>query len=441
MGCLPIYGMTMSIVDFRGVVEDQERERTAFFASERVVEREVGREHALNSLKYPNALAVLGVRRCGKSVYSWLLLRDTKHGYLNFDDERLYGVRADELNVALRALYERFGTDLEYIILDEIQNIAGWELFVNRLRRTKKVVVTGSNSKLLSGELADRLTGRHVDITLFPFSYSEFLTQKGVRLEEFRADQYATDTVTTAQKMVEEYLHNGGFPEVGKFGREILRTIFKDIVTKDVVRRHNIRNVSALEALARYMTSNFSREISYNKLRNVFELKKLVTIRNYTRYLQDAYLLLMLERFSFGMKQSFIAPKKVYCIDTGIVNMVSQRASEDRGALMENAVAIELARRKSYRFDDTELYYWKDHQQREVDFVVKSGQRVTQLIQVCYDPTDLRTKEREVKSVLKASQALDCKSLLVITLDHEEELQQNGLAIAFKPLWKWLLGL
>jgi len=429
----------MNIAEIKRIIQDQERERNNLFTTEKIIEREAGKERALNAFRYPNIFAVLGVRRCGKSVFSWLCLRDRKYGCINFDDETLYGIKAKGLNLVLKSFYELYGTDLEYIILDEIQNVAGWELFANRLRRTKKVIITGSNSNLLSGELATHLTGRYIDFTLFPFSYREFLIYNDVSLEELKSYEYSTDTSAIAEKMLEEYIANGGFPEAYKFGRDIIKPIFGDIVTKDVVRRHKIKNIVAIEALAKYLTSNFSNEISYNKLKNIFDIKKVNTIKNYVTYLRESHLIFILERFSFKLKQQVIAPKKVYCIDNGIINAISFKATEGVGKLIENLVAVELLRRKSYWHRNCEIYYWKDHRQREVDFVLKEGPLVKELVQVCYDIGDFNTKERELKSLIKASKELSCNNLLVITWDYEGKEEFKGKEIKFIPLWKWLL--
>ena len=298
---------------------------------------------------------------------------------------------------------------------------------------------TGSNSGLLSGELATHLTGRHMDFTLFPFSFREFLTYNDVSPMELREREYSTDASATAEKMLEDYISAGGFPEAYNFGGDILKSIFGDIVVKDVVRRHRIRNISAIEALAGYIVSNSSNEMTYNKLKNIFDIRKINTIKNYVRYLQETYLVFIVERFSFKLKQQIISPKKVYCIDTGIINVISFKSTRQLGNLVENLVAIELQRRRSYLSPGIEVCYWKDHQQREVDFVVREGSAVKELIQVCYDVDDFNTKERELKSLVRASGELDCSNLLVITWDYEAREEFKGKRIRFTPLWKWLL--
>jgi len=431
----------MNLSEIKRVIQNQELERKELFKKEKIIDREYGKEKALNSLKFPNIFTVLGVRRCGKSIFSYLVLNDKKYGYVNFDDEALYGIKTKDLDSVLKSFYDLYGADLEYIILDEIQNVEGWELFANRLRRTKKVILTGSNSRLLSGELATHLTGRHIDFILFPFSFTEFLKYNNISLQELKKYEYSTTLSVTAQKMLEDYIDKGGFPEVYKFGKDILKSIFGDIILKDIIRRHRIRDITVVESLAKYLVSNSSKEITYNKLKNIFDIKKISTIRNYINYLQETYLLFTLERFSFKLKQQIIAPKKIYCIDTGVTNIISFRSTLDTGRSMENLVAIELQRKKSYLYPNIEIYYWKDHYGREVDFVVKENLKVKELIQVCYDIEDFTTKERELKSLVKASKELKCKNLKVITWDYESKDKFKGKSIKFVPLWKWLLNL
>ncbi|MBA3063916.1 ATP-binding protein [Candidatus Woesearchaeota archaeon] len=195
-----------------------------------------------------------------------------------------------------------------------------------------------------------------------------------------------------------------------------------------------------MESLAKYLVSNFSNEISFNKLKNIFSLKKAHTIKNYVKYLENAYLIFVLERFSFKLKQQIIAPKKIYCIDTGIINSISFKSSENFGKFFENVVCIELLRRKNHLQKDVEIFYWKNAQHEEVDFLVKQKNNVKQLIQVCYNIDNDDVKKRELKALVKASEELKCNNLLVITecVEGEEKIGRNN--VRFIPLWKWLLS-
>jgi predicted AAA+ superfamily ATPase len=269
--------MNLDPVEIKAVLQEQERERKAFLEGGGIVEREAAGGGARKALAAPNILAVTGPRRCGKSVLTWLLARGQRSGCIDFDDERLRGARAGDLNTILRVLYEVQGSDLECIVLDEIQNVPGWELFASRLRRTRKVLVTGSNSKLLSGELATRLTGRHIDLTLFPFSFTEYIqSEVSPGLDP---DDHTTAITARAGALMSRYLAEGGFPEVRRLGTGMLKQLFSDIVMNDVVRRHSIRVPSDLDGLARHLLTSSSKEISFNRLRPVIGGRKLETVK------------------------------------------------------------------------------------------------------------------------------------------------------------------
>jgi len=419
-------------MDFRVIVKEQREELEEIDRRERFVSRESEKD-ARKLLSHPNILAVLGVRRCGKSIFSYMLTKGHDFGYINFDDERLVGISTEDLNGILEAFYELHG-DVEYIVLDEIQNVKSWELFANRLRRTKKVVITGSNSTLLTGELATHLTGRYIDIQLFPFSFREFLESKHFALKK----TFTSKEKAKALGFLNKYMKLGGLPEVYKFGKAILPRIYDDIITKDIVVRYNIRKREELRKLTRYLVTNFAGEISYSKISRILDIKHVSTVSNWISYLEQAFLIIKLERFDFKLKQQFIAPKKVYCIDNGIVHSIGFGVSENTGRLMENIVAVEL-QRKCAIDHNLEIYYWKDHQQNEVDFILKKESKVKQLIQVTYATERYEVNERETKSLLKASKELRCKNLLVITWDYSGKEKIGTKEVTFIPMWSWLL--
>src|SRR3989344_1106693 len=419
-------------MDFKSVIKEQREELEKIERAEKIIER-TNLEESKQLLKYPNILAVLGIRRCGKSIFSYLLAKQHNFAYINFDDERLVGLKSDDLNKILESFYELYG-DVDYIILDEIQNVNNWELFVNRLRRTKKIILTGSNSKLLSGELSTHLTGRYLDRLLFPFSFKEFL-----KIKDFNENKvYTTKEKAEIMNFLQKYLELGGFPEVYKFGREMIPRIYEDILTKDILLRHNISKKEEIKKLAKYLISNSSEEVTYTKLARIFNIKHVSTISNWISYLENAFLIFRLERFDFKLKQQFIAPKKVYCIDSGLMNYIGFKFSENKGKVIENEVALELQRRKA-KENSFEVYYWKDYQQNEVDFIIKKDKKIESLIQVSYINSKEEIKEREINALLKASKKLRCKNLIVITWDYETEEKFGGEIIKFVPLWKWLL--
>jgi len=383
---------------------------------------------------------VTGVRRSGKSVFSFQLLNNRTYAYINFDDERLVGLKASDLNIILEACYQQLG-EFTYIFLDEIQNIEGWELFVNRLNRQGfNVLITGSNAKLLSKELATHLTGRYLSMELFPFSFKEFLTYEKFPITEKKT--YSTREKSLLIKKLQDYILYGGFPEALKdknLSKNYLTTLYSTILTKDVISRYKIQYVTTLREISNYLLANFSKYITYNSIKKIFNLKSSHTSKKYISYLQEPYLFFLLDKFSFKYKEVVASAKKVYSIDTGIINAISFETSKNFGRLLENMVAIELLRRKTSN-PLIELYYWKDYQQREVDFVLKRGPQVQQLIQVTAASTSHDIDKREYTALFKASEELRCKDLLVITWDYKAKEVIDRKEIQFIPLWKWLIG-
>jgi len=380
---------------------------------------------------------IIGARRSGKSVFAFQLLKDWDFAYINFDDEQLIGLTSKDLNSVLSCFYEIYSTNFKFVFLDEIQNIAGWELFVNRLHRLNfNVIVSGSNALLLSRELATHLTGRHLQIELFPFSFKEFLIFKGIDFNKL----FSTKDVSELKVAFNVFMLNGGFPEIftEPDARTYLSSLYSTIITKDVLVRHKIKFEKNFKEMALYLISNSGNLISYNKLKNVFNLGSDHTAKDYVGFLEEAYVLFSVLRFSNKLKESFSAPRKVYCIDTGLLNAIGFKTSFNHGSVLETLVAIELLRNKSIE-KNYDFYYWTDPLKNEVDFVVKQGIKVKQLIQVCYDVSNINTKEREVKALIKANKELKCNSLIVITFDFEKKENFAGKEIEFIPIWKWLL--
>ena len=421
---------------FAEIIREQQEELRAQLKEGKFIEREVLPRFA--KLMDSSLIKVItGVRRCGKSVLSAQLLEGKKYGYVNFDDEKLMGIKTEELSGLLESVYEVYGK-VDFLFLDEVQNVSGWELFVNRLQRQGlNIVVTGSNAKLLSRELATHLTGRHTAFELFPFSFREFLKYEGIMPEAA-----TTKETGLIKKRLGEYIKSGGFPETLKEPnpKSYLKSLYSSILLKDILLRHRVRYVRTFRDLASYVMTNFAREVSFNKLKNIFNLGSDHTAKNYLSFLEESYLIFLIERFSYKKKESLVENRKSYVIDTGMIRAVSFRFSEDFSHVYENVVAIELLRRKN---QEQEVYYWKNPQQEEVDFVVKEGLMVKQLIQVCYDIEDTKTKDREIRALIKAGRDLRCKNMLVITegKEGEEKLSWFGIKaeVRFMPLWKWLL--
>ena len=411
-------------------IMDKEEELKEKLREEKIIDREL----KIGTLARDVASIITGVRRCGKSIFAFLLTKNKNSAYVNFEDERL-NIEAKDLNVVLEAIYELKGKP-EFIVFDEIQNVEGWERFVARILARKRVIITGSNARLLSKELATFLTGRHIDYELFPFSFREFLVFKN-----FKPNIYLTKDIAKVRRFLQEYMEFGGFPLAYRYSTRFISETYKDIIERDVIQRYKIKYIKLLKDLALYYISNSSSLISFNNLRKLYKVKSVETIKNYSEYLSNAYLLFFVQKFSFKLKEQEISPKKVYCIDNGIITTMAFRLSENLGRLMENLVAIELLRRKSYWHNNLEIFYWKDYQQREVDFIVKEPLRIKQLVQVTYASARDEIDQREIKSLLKASEIFKKHrpELLVITWDYENEEKIKNRKIKFLPLWKWLL--
>lgn len=410
----------------RDVLLIQKRELESRF-KEKYVERDIDLRRINNNL----INVIIGPRRSGKSFFAIHVLNKIgSFGYANFDDERLVEVKDyDEIVNTIDSIYN----NPKYLLFDEIQNLEKWELFVNRLQRQgHNLVITGSNSKLLSKELATHLTGRHSLTNVSPFSFHESLKLED---KELTGNEIKTKLFS--------YVTQGGYPEplIKKLDhKDYLSTLFASIIYKDIVKRFRVRSVQAIEDLATYMISNIAKEFSYNTLTKVTKCKSVHTVEKYLNYLEEAFVFFKLNRFSFKVKEQMASNKKIYCVDNGFISAKAFKFSPDMGQLYENVVAIEL---KKLEMDGVaNIYFWKSKQQEEVDFVVKQGLKVTHLIQVCFDVSDVKTKEREIRALIKAGKELKCKNLVAITEDYEakEKISWFGVEgnIRFIPLWKLL---
>lgn len=374
---------------------------------------------------------ITGPRRAGKSVFSILLLKNKNFAYLNFDDENLLRVKnTDEI---VKGIFEVY-SEPEFFLFDEIQNLEKWELFVNKLqRRGYNLILTGSNARLLSKELATALTGRHIPIEIFPFNFREFLRAKNFDSKE----ELLPEAKGKILNYLDVYLKNGGFPEIvvkNLDPKTYLDTLFDAVLLKDVVKRYKVRFSQKIYDLALYLISSFSNEFSFTKLKNTLNFNSVNTIQNYLRYLEEAYLVFHLDRFSFKKKEQIKTAKKIYLVDNGFILAKSFQFSENIGKLMENLVFSELLKR-GFKANET-LFYYKTRNQKELDFILKEGNKIKALIQVCYFP-DLETK-REISALIEGSQELKCDELIILTWDKEAEEKIKNKKIKFIPLWQWL---
>ena len=387
--------------------------------------------------KGPGLVVIQGVRRCGKSTFAFNCF-EGKFVYLNFDDERLLGLTAEDLNGMLSASYELYGPDIECFVLDEIQNIAGWELFVSRLQKTKKLIVTGSNANLLSKELATHLTGRHYSFTLYPFSFREFLRLKKVELSR-NLDGLSTKNISIVRALFSAYLKEGGFPDVQKYGRLFSQSIYSDVVNKDILQRYHLRAPATFRKFAHYVISNYAHEINLTKTGKHLGIKDPHTTNKYFGYLEETYLAFGLRRYFHKLKAQLVTNKKSYAIDPGLLGAVAFTPTASLASVYENIVFLELLRRRDYVSSVDEIYFWQGDR-CEVDFVIRNQKSFESAIQVCFDPSQPQTLEREVKALLSVKRELKAKKLTIITDSEERILSESGVKISFIPLWKWLLS-
>lgn len=386
-------------------------------------------------LKSHLAQVVIGVRRSGKSTMCRKVLREAnvKAAYINFDDERLAKTQTSDLNNILEALYIVYG-DFQYLFLDEVQNIEGWPLFVNRLLRQKMhLIVTGSNAKLLSNELTTHLTGRHHKITLFPFSFEEY-----ARMKQLDTQALTTKGQAAVKRELNTYLMNGGLPEllIEKDSQGYIMALLEAIIKRDITLRFKVRYPEVLQRLATYLIDNFAQEYNATTIAELLGVSD-HTIDTYCGYLQEAFLLLALKKFSYKSRER-IRDSKIYVIDNAFIsNRTNTFSTENLGWRLENAIYIELLHRASKRFAD--VFYYRDRT-FEVDFIVAKDGIVEELYQVCYDMTNEKTRKREVNSLLQGARKFHCSNLTILTFDGQETITEGDYTIQVQSASQWLLN-
>ncbi|MHB8396625.1 MAG: ATP-binding protein [Thermoplasmataceae archaeon] len=362
----------------------------------------------------PHSIIISGIRRCGKStLLRQIMQRSESPNYLNFEDTRL--VEFDSLDFGkLDSVFSDLGNKSGTYFLDEIQGVENWEIYVRSgMDKGRKFFLTGSNASLLTREIGSKLTGRHVNVELFPFSYSEYLLYKGLE---------------AGRESFERYLFTGGFPEYLKYGEEaILRELMTDIVQRDIVARYGLRDSHIVAELAFYMVTNVSREFSYNKLKDVFDLGSANTAKSYVSYLEDSYMLFSVPNFQFSLRKRMMNPRKVYCIDNGFAKANSVSFSSDRGRMLENCVFL-LLRRKNRN-----VFYYKG--KGECDFVVWNAGTITAAIQVTYVLNE-DNRRMEIGGLVEAMDKFNLASGTIVTVDQVDTLNIGGKVISVVPAWE-----
>ena len=374
---------------------------------------------------------ITGPRRVGKSTHALLMLRDKNFAYLNFDSQPL--LDAWDANLVMRMLDDVY-PNYEYLLLDEVQNLDAWDLWVSELfRKGKNLVITGSNAKMLSSEMATVLTGKYLQIEMFPFSMEEFFDWNKLDLHNLKSEQQAEGKVLT-----DDYMRNGGYPEVvasRQLVRSYLDTLFDSIIWKDVAKRHNVRNITDLNNLAMYMISNLCNPLSANELSEELGFQSVNTTKKFMDYLHEPYLFYYMSRYNNKLKLMKKAPRKVYVVDNGFVTAKAFAVSENLGRLLENQVFVELVRR-GYNTDKS-MFFYRSRNDKEVDFVLRKGAHIERLVQVCYDMSSPKTEKREVDSIVECAEELRCSNLTIVTHEEERTLEKNGYTISVVPVSKF----
>lgn len=411
----------------------------------------VGRE-ALSKVKdyldLPHIIALVGVRRAGKSTLVRqainYLIREQNVApenilFLNLENPQFSRYRTD-----VAYLEQAYNDYLKlvnpkgrvYCFLDEVHFFTEWQIFVKAEYEKKKVkfIVTGSNSHLLSSELISLLSGRALPLEIYPFSFAEYVAGKGVLLDG--AISIARER-NHLRKLFDNYLRQGGFPELSFVDRndiqkEILAMYARNILYQDIVPRFAIKKAVTLESLFFYLASNIATLYSFNKLAGMVGLND-KTVKDYLGYFNDAYLLFSLDSFSFSARKQIKSPKKIYAIDTGMAVAAGYSFSRNQGRLLENQVYLELKRRGE------ELYYYKTTNNLEVDFACTNNGKVTRLIQASYELDDDKTRNREVRALIKAMAETGLETGDIVTYEHEDELIIDGRKINLIPAHRFFL--
>lgn len=381
------------------------------------------------------AQVVIGVRRSGKSTLCFNALEKSKvrYAYVNLDDENLYGLTVKDMNDILQVFYSIYG-NFTHLFLDEIQNIKGWHLFVNRmLRKGMHVLLTGSNSKLLSGELASHLTGRHHTIELLPFSFRDWCNYNGI----------ATAPLTTKNMGIlmgafDKYLRQGGFPEllIERNHTSYIDSLFHNIITQDLQKRFNVKYIDSLERLAGHLLNISPAIIVKDKLQEQFGFKSHHTLGNYLSYLAQTYLICKVSKYSTKSRERSVA-EKAYAIDVAFMNKRENAlAGENLGWRLETIVYLELRRR--IKKEEEDIYYF-DNGNTEADFIVCNGNKATGVYQVSYNIENPKTRRREVNGAITAAKTTKCSNVYILTDHQSETIVQNGIKIKAMPVWEWIV--
>lgn len=384
-------------------------------------------------LQTSEILIISGIRRCGKSVLMQQI-RDRlveKDFFFNFDDERLANFKLDDFQKLQECFVELFGEQHTYYF-DEIQNIEGWERFVRRLYNAgNKIVITGSNARMLSRELGTHLTGRYIQVEIYPFSFQEYLAMNEIPVNA--KTLYTTTGRATMVKSFVKYMECGGFPKFLQDGSvSYLTSLYESIIYRDILTRNGLTNEKEMLELMFYLASNATKRVTYSSLGKVVGIQHPDTIKNYLEYIQQTYLISQLFRYDPSVKKQMMSPKKIYFVDNAIIKRIGFNATENNGVFLENLVFIELKRR------GLDVYYYAD--KKECDFIVRKGLHISDAYQVTLKMDSPQTREREIAGVREAMQAYSLSKGYILTFEGKETINfDDGTIVEVVPVWEWIL--
>ena len=393
------------------------------------------------------AISVLGPRRAGKTYYQFSLVKKLLENkvpkerilYVNFEDPKLIDLTLADAVELIEVFYEIYPENKKqkvWFFFDEIQNVPNWEIFIRGIldKENAQVFISGSSSKLLSREISTSLRGRSLSFLLLPFSFSEILRAKNIKYDKY----LSSEQKSLLANYLRDYFSYGGYPEAVLYPQErkrILQEIIEVTIYRDLIERHKIRNTKVIKLMFNYLVKakEFSVHQFYNFLKSLNIQVSKNSLYNYLEFFNDAFIFFPLKKFSYTLKNIEQSIPKIYVVDNALIELI---AGDEKGKKLENLIFLSLLQ-KGFQ-PNRDIFYFTSNG-GEVDFVIKKGKKILTLLQCCFDVNDYQTKERELKSLLKASKTLSCSDLKIITYDYQAEERIAGKRIKFMPLWKWLL--
>ena len=404
-----------------------------FEISKEVVGREL-KDKVISLLHLKLPIIITGVRRSGKSTLMYIIknnlkLKEKEFLYINFNDERLVNFSLEDFQKIIDFVNEENYKKNCFLFIDEIQEVEKWEKWIDRIKDKYPIIITGSNSKLLSKEISTTLTGRSMSTNLYPFSFKEFLNAKKIRTINWNVDLTIQSRI---RKEFTEYLYSGGIPKaIIENDRRLIRENYENILYRDIVKRFNTNIEKSIKEISIYLLSNISNELSIRSLSRIVEIKNLSTLKSILDTFEKSFIFFFVHKFDFSIKKQVQNPRKVYCVDNGFVSEVGFRFTEDKGKFLENIVFLQLK-----RLYNNDIYYFSE--KGECDFITRKGTKINSAIQVCYDLNN-DNKEREINGLMEVLTKFKLDEGMILTFDKEEEIKIDNKIINVKPVWKWIM--